>query len=233
MGNLRKRGYEKRLKNALWRKQDFLLGRLKEEWELLEKDEKRHLKRQKLIEGSKTAGIAAAQTVLALAAIAGVVVIAAVAPNIFAAFGRRGHRRFIPQKGFGKTASYLKEKGFAAVKRQGEKYTVTLMAKGRERVIQHSFHQLIIKKPKSWDGNWRIITFDIPEKYKWSREGFRRKLKELGFYHFQKSVFVSPYPCSEEVDFISSLFNISNFVHHIETNKLTNDGALRNYFNLS
>lgn len=209
-----------------------MLERLKREWELLEKEEKRHLRRQKWTEGLKVVGIAAAQIVLALAAVAGVVVIAAVAPNIFAAFGRRGHRRFIARKGLAKTVSYLKEKGLAEVKREEEKYVITLTSKGREQVIQQTFDRLILAKPESWDGSWRIITFDIPEKHKWSRDGFRRKLKELGFYHFQKSVFVSPYPCFEEVDFISSLFSIQDFVHYIETPVLTNDRGLREYFDL-
>lgn len=232
MGNFRRKKYQKRLKSALLQHQDFLIDKLRKEWELLEKEERKRERRQKFIEGSKAAGITAAYVVLALAAIAGVVIIAAVAPNVFTAFGSRGQRRFIRREGFAKTLSYLKRKKLASVERHGDKYSIALSQRGLGQVAQRAFNRLTIEKPDLWDGKWRLIIFDIPEKHKWSREGFRKKLKKLGFYQFQKSVFVSPYPCFEEVDFIASLFSVQDFMRCIETPVLTNDSELREHFNL-
>jgi phenylacetic acid degradation operon negative regulatory protein len=50
-----------------------------------------------------------------------------------------------------------------------------------------------------WDGKWRIVMFDIPQKYERQRHLFRAKLKTLGFQMIQKSVFVIPYPCEQEL----------------------------------
>lgn len=223
---------EKRLKNSLWEHRDFLLEKLRNEWGSLDKEEDVRMRRKRLFEGSKKVGTAAAATILVLAAIAGVVVIAAVAPNVFAAFGKLGQRRYISRKGFAKTASYLKQRKFIKINRQKDKYSIRITPKGLKKAVATSFERLTIGKPKSWDRKWRLVAFDIPEKHKWSREGFRNKLKEMGFYQLQKSIFAFPYPCFSEINFLSSLFNISDFVHCIETSALTNDDELREFFDI-
>ena len=46
-----------------------------------------------------------------------------------------------------------------------------------------------------WDGKWRLVIFDIPEKRRPARDLLRQKLKEWGFVHFQKSVWGSKKNC--------------------------------------
>jgi phenylacetic acid degradation operon negative regulatory protein len=43
---------------------------------------------------------------------------------------------------------------------------------------------------KEWDGKYRLVFFDIPEKNRAVRDLLRSKLKELGFVGWQKSVWV-------------------------------------------
>ncbi len=50
-----------------------------------------------------------------------------------------------------------------------------------------------------WDKKWRLILFDIPSNMEKQRQAFRRKLKYIGCYMIQKSVFVFPYPCEKEI----------------------------------
>jgi len=47
------------------------------------------------------------------------------------------------------------------------------------------------QKPEEWDGIYRIVIWDIPEKKRRLRDLFRRRLKEWGFVHWQHSVWVS------------------------------------------
>jgi len=54
--------------------------------------------------------------------------------------------------------------------------------------------------------------FDIPEQYKQARIVFTKKLKELGFMQFQKSVWICPYPCSEIVEALKGIYEIRPFV---------------------
>ncbi len=53
------------------------------------------------------------------------------------------------------------------------------------------------KKP--WWGYWTVVIFDIPEENRKVRNKLRRKLKELGFGSWQKSVYISPHPLVEEL----------------------------------
>lgn len=44
---------------------------------------------------------------------------------------------------------------------------------------------------EEWDGKYRIVIWDIPEKKRRIRDLFRRRLKEWGFAHWQGSVWIS------------------------------------------
>ena len=88
-------------------------------------------------------------------------------------------------------------------------------------------------KPVHWDGQWRFLTFDIPEKNKGARHVFRAKLKELGFFHFQRSVFLLPYPCEKEIDVITRSLEIEPCVHLITAKRFPGDKVLIKKFRLN
>lgn len=50
------------------------------------------------------------------------------------------------------------------------------------------------------------------EKRHSNRDSFREKLKSLGFYPIQKSVYVYPFDCTKEIAEISDRFFITEFV---------------------
>ena len=111
-------------------------------------------------------------------------------------------------------------------------YKVVLTEKGDQKVIEMNEENLIIKKPSSWDKKWRMVIFDIPEDEKKARNALRQKLINLGFYQIQKSVFVYPYHCLDEVEFLIELFQIRHYVRYVEVNKITNDSELLLHFNM-
>lgn len=80
----------------------------------------------------------------------------------------------------------LREKGFIKTEKDGRKILLRLTDKGREEAI--------IKKllaEEKWDGEWRIVIFDIPEKHRKLRRILRSKLREWEFELWQKSVWAS------------------------------------------
>ena len=89
-----------------------------------------------------------------------------------------------------------------------------------------------IKIPKQWDKKWRIVIFDIPEKLKKSREILRFQLKRLNFYELQKSVFVLPYSCKDEIEYIIEFYGIRRFVRFIVAESIDNELHLKKHFNL-
>ena len=111
-------------------------------------------------------------------------------------------------------------------------FVVELTEKGSRKVREFQFVDLAIKIPKRWDGVWRIVIFDIPNKRNAGRETLRSKIKELDFYQLQKSVWVFPYPCEKEIEFITELFHLYPYVQIIEATKIKNDAKLRKYYGL-
>lgn len=116
-------------------------------------------------------------------------------------------------------------------KETGE-FLVELSEKGRRKIIEMQFADLKIERLKRWDGIWRIVIYDIPDRKKSAREALRNKLVELGFYQLQKSVWVFPYPCKQEVEFIIELFDLYPFIHIIQATDIQNDVKLQKHFHL-
>ena len=60
----------------------------------------------------------------------------------------------------------------------------------------------LLKKNAPWDHRWRMVVFDIPEKYRRLRNQVRTILKRVGFIQLQQSVWIFPHECEEFVQFI-------------------------------
>ncbi len=73
---------------------------------------------------------------------------------------------------------------------------------GRRRILKYSLEQLEIKKPKSWDRKWRLVSYDIPADLRSRRDVLRAYLEAWGFYPLQESVYLHAYPCEKEIEFL-------------------------------
>lgn len=112
----------------------------------------------------------------------------------------------------------------------GGKTKIKLTNKGRERLVEFSFDTLEIRKPKRWDEKWRIVIFDIPDRFKLAREALRAKIRELGFRQLQKSVWIHPFECEDEVLFIAEAFGVEKYVEIITAEKLLHENIIRKNF---
>jgi len=111
--------------------------------------------------------------------------------------------------------------------------TMVLTEKGEEKIITFNINNMKIKKPKRWDKKWRIVLFDIPEKHKKAREAMRDILKKLGFYKYQESVFIHPYPCDDEISFVTEYFDVKSYVRTLVAESLDNELHLKKIFGVS
>ncbi len=110
--------------------------------------------------------------------------------------------------------------------------TLILTDKGKEKALTYDIEKMEIKKPKKWDDKWRIVLFDIPERTRKTRDAFRYHLKQLGFYEFQKSVFVHPYDCQDEIEYLIEFYNARRFIRFIIADSLDNEIHLKSHFKL-
>jgi len=112
----------------------------------------------------------------------------------------------------------------------GRTLSVILTDNGKRRALTYDLENIKIKIPKKWDGLWRMVVFDIPESEKKARDVLAKKLKQMGFYPMQKSIFIHPFPCKDEVEFISEIFQIKPYVRLIIAKETDIDIHLRKIF---
>lgn len=133
------------------------------------------------------------------------------------------------------SAYYLKKRGLVEfVTENDNKVTVKITNNGKKYLKTFNIDNMALNKPAHWDKKWRLVAFDVPEDHKKAREALRRKLKELNFVRFQDSVWITPYPCDDEIRFLREIFNIpfSVDVFIIEDLKHHEIG-LKKYFKIS
>jgi len=110
--------------------------------------------------------------------------------------------------------------------------TLVLTENGKNRALRYNLDKIKIKKPPRWDKLWRVVIFDIPEYLRVGRNALASKLKELGFYPLQKSVFIYPYECKNEIDFIVEIFNLKPYVRFLVVKETDIDLDLKNRFKI-
>lgn len=110
---------------------------------------------------------------------------------------------------------------------------IRITKKGKEKIRSFSIEYLKVEKQKKWDGKWRVVMFDFPVRYKKVRNSFRFKLKQIGFIQLQKSVWIYPYPCTDELLFIADYYKVSKYVDILTVEEIIGDKKLKNAFNLN
>ena len=110
-------------------------------------------------------------------------------------------------------------------------FSMVLTDKGKIKTLNYHFAEIKINH-QVWDKKWRMVIFDIPEKTRKGRDALREKLKDLGFYELQKSVFVFPYECKDEMDFLIEFFNLRKYVRYGILESIDSDLHLRQIFKL-
>lgn len=183
------------------------------------------------IEKLKTAG----GITLAIIGVAGVITLSAIAPNIFWAidkiFFKKSKRHYTKKekaRRISRTFYYLKGHGHIRMKPTGRDFIISLTKLGRKKLEKMNFETLGIEKPNSWDRKWWGVAADIPtEDYKWAADLFRKKLKELKFFHLQRTLWFYPYDPRKEIEFITQHFGIARFVTVMEVDRLDQDDESR------
>lgn len=224
-----KKKYKRRIAPRVMRGQKFLLAQLQKDWDELQ----RGARKEELVRRAKEGGEQIGKILLTLLAVGGAITIAAVAPNIFAAVGKsRREQWFFNEDDFRRCRNYFVKQGYASFANRGGATVVRLLQSGRTHILRSAFEHLSFPIAKQWDGFWRVIIFDIPDRHKWAREGFRKALRQIGMHCMQESVFVSPHPCEDALQFLISVFSLSPHVRFIKTEHLDDDSDLKEVFGI-
>ena len=126
----------------------------------------------------------------------------------------------------------LKDHGLIYFETTSKGTFVRLTQKGENRLRKFKLLGYKLKKPKKWDGKWRMLIFDIREERKGSRDKIRFTLKRIGFLRLQDSVWVYPYDCEDFVTLMKADFKIGRDLLYLIVDTIEGDTKIKNYFKL-
>lgn len=154
-----------------------------------------------------------AKVVLSAIAIAGAMIVVISVPNLASALAQvypplRNFRR----KQIARAIYSLKSQKIIGITKHENKDILVLTERGKTKLLKYKFEDLKLPRQKKWDNKFRLVFFDIPEKYKVRRNIFSKKLRTLGMLPIQKSVWLWPYNCENEVEYLRTVYEIRPFV---------------------
>lgn len=131
---------------------------------------------------------------------------------------------------FNREVKRLHKKGYVALTKTEKGWLVKILRKGRRRFKEIQMANLELPKQSKWDGMWRFFIFDIPEGIRSRRDSLREKLKSLGLHNIQRSVFVYPFDCRKELEFVANYYNLDKYTTYTEVSYTDIDQELTTYF---
>ena len=170
------------------------------------------------------------QVLLAVLSVAGIAALTLLAPNALQALkifetSKRLRRSEKPTRNpnpkIVRTFYYLKQKKWIEFRRKGQDYEVVVTVQGKKQIRKMKLETVTVPRPVVWDGKFWEIVADIPTKdYRQGADAFRTKLKEMGFFHLQRTVWLYPFDPRLEIEFITRHYGIFNFATVMKVEEL-------------
>lgn len=171
--------------------------------------------------------------VLATVAVTGVIAFAAIAGNAVQLLNYLPNERYNLKYRMKSVTGRLVAKGYANwVERDGKKF-LRITPKGRKILAFEQAKIALKNQKKKWDGRWRMVAFDIPERRRAVRLRLRSVMREIGFIRLQDSVWVFPYDCEDFIALLKAELKIGKDVLYAIADTIEHDKDLRRHFNLS
>ena len=174
------------------------------------------------------------QAILASLAVSGAIALTALAPAVVVALGiiaRRGGYKFgyRARTAAGRLAArgdvrFIVRNGMKLVEitNQGRKSLEFEMRKAEAKAT----------KRRRWDGRYRLVAFDIPERRRATRRQLSSLMGECSFLRIQDSLWIFPYDCEELIALIKAELRIGKDVLYVVVESIENDKWIRDHFKL-
>ncbi|HEY4509267.1 MAG TPA: hypothetical protein VJC13_03280 [Candidatus Paceibacterota bacterium] len=113
-----------------------------------------------------------------------------------------------------------------------EKGFLELTNKGQTRLDFLEMNDWKMNRPRKWDGRWRMLIFDIPERRKGLRDKIRNTLLSMGFLKLQNSAWIYPYDCEDLINLLKADFKVGKDLLYLIVDSIENDKSFRKSFAL-
>lgn len=167
--------------------------------------------------------------ILASIQLAGILSVGLIAPNVLGAMAKLG---ILPGR---RQKELIQRSRVRLVKRGFLEYRdgmLSLTPIGEAALRRLELSEYKLRRPKRWDGLWRILIFDIPEKRRELRDKVRRTLSAIGFIRVQQSVWLYPYDCEDLVTLLKADFRIGKDLLYLVIERMEYDERYRSHFGL-
>jgi len=173
------------------------------------------------------------KALLSAIGIAGLLLWSMAAPNTLQLLDTLGGNKYRRRYQLRSVAARLASRGLVRfVKKDGRTYLEVTPAGKKVLALEAEKASLARRAKKRWDGRWRMIVFDIPEKHRKTRDRLRVVLKALGFYQLQGSVWVYPYDCEDLATLLKADLRVGSNVLYTIVERIEYDKHLREHFGL-
>ncbi len=170
--------------------------------------------------------------VLAAVAVTGTVAFAAIAGNAMQLLQYLPNEKYNLKHQAKSVAGRLVAKRYAEwIERAGKKY-LRITPNGRKAFEFEQAKISFKNQKKKWDGRWRMVAFDIPERRRATRLRLRSVMREIGFVRLQDSVWVYPYDCEDFSALFKAELRIGKDVLYAIADTIEHDKGIRRHFNL-
>lgn len=149
---------------------------------------------------------------LVLGTIVTMVVLAPNAIQLFRNYGKKVRPKRKDLSVFYNQIRQMKKQRLVGETKKDGQTCLVITEKGRERWLSYKEEDMKIPILKHWDGKWWAVSYDIPKEFKLASETFRQKMKDLGLYFWQKSLWIYPFDPGDEIEYLTELYDIAPFV---------------------
>ena len=113
--------------------------------------------------------------------------------------------------------------GHIEAREESGQRSVRLTSKGKIKLLESS-------TDRKTDGEWRFLSFDIPENFKTQRFALTRSLRRIGYKPVQKSLWACPFNKADQIEIIINELGLSQYTANFKTNKTDISNHLKDLF---
>ena len=127
----------------------------------------------------------------------------------------------------------MQEKGHVAWEKKDGRSRACLTEKGAKHAKRmYAAESLQLHKPRTWDGRWRVVIFDVWERRRAVRNKLRLTLAKAGFLRVQDSVWLYPYDCEALVALLRTDLRLGTGMLYLVVEGMEHDARFRAHFGL-
>lgn len=140
----------------------------------------------------------------------------------------------VEEKKIIKSLQSLEKREIIDIEEKNGNIIVRLLDNKNATIVKYSIKAILDfkKKEKTWNGEWFMVFFDVPEIQRNKRDYLRDYLQKIGFYRYQQSVYIFPYECEKEINLIKKIIEGAKYMRYIVANRIEDEERIKVYFKL-